>query len=192
MSRRVFGRARLELAFCVLLTDGRFFSGDEVSVFYDPMIAKLVVWDVDRRAALSALTYALTKYKVVGPENNVAFLLDLARHKAFVAGDVETGFIAKYRADLLPATVKPAPPSILAQAALFVLLKERAAANALARDSAGTVHCCLLFVVLLVVFAFVGFSRIVCLFVRRGFQVLAHRRLRQTPPRRAGRRRASD
>jgi len=67
--------------------------GDEVSVYYDPMIAKLVVWENDRDRALKSLVYALDQYKVVGPNTNVQFLKDLARHPSFVAGDVDTGFI---------------------------------------------------------------------------------------------------
>lgn len=127
----------LFLLHLTLLTPLTPLPGDDVSVFYDPMIAKLVVWDVDRHAALRALTYALTKYKVVGPENNVAFLLDLARHPAFVKGEVETGFIAKYKNDLLPAVPAPASPNAVAQAALWVLLKERAADAAMAASSSG-------------------------------------------------------
>ena len=64
-----------------------------MSVYYDPMIAKLVVWENDRDRALKSLVYALDQYKVVGPNTNVQFLKDLARHPSFVAGDVDTGFI---------------------------------------------------------------------------------------------------
>jgi 3-methylcrotonyl-CoA carboxylase alpha subunit len=65
-----------------------------VSVYYDPMIAKLVVWENDRDSAIKSLVYALDQYKVVGPNTNVQFLKDLITHPGFIAGDVETGFIA--------------------------------------------------------------------------------------------------
>lgn len=49
-------------------------SGDVVSVYYDPMIAKLIVHDVDRPRALRRLTTALEQYKVAGVHNNIEFL----------------------------------------------------------------------------------------------------------------------
>jgi len=76
--------------------------GDEVSVYYDPMIAKLVVWDTDRTSALQRLRVALDQYHVVGLHTNLNFLRQLARHKAFEEGKVETGFIAQHHADLIP------------------------------------------------------------------------------------------
>jgi len=78
-------------------------AGDEVSVFYDPMIAKLVVWDRDRDAALAALRYQLDRVQVVGPSTNVKFLRDLASHPAFINGEVETGFIKVRRRPRSPA-----------------------------------------------------------------------------------------
>ena len=85
-------------------------AGDEVSVYYDPMIAKLVVWDRDRDAALAALRYYLDRVQVVGPSTNVKFLKDLASHPAFIRGEVETGFIQ----------VRPPRPPARLLARLFV------------------------------------------------------------------------
>jgi len=69
-------------------------SGDTVSVFYDPMIAKLVVWDADRQSALRKLTRCLEQYQIVGVPTNIDFLTQLSRHPEFVAFDnVDTGFI---------------------------------------------------------------------------------------------------
>lgn len=62
-------------------------------VFYDPLIAKLIVHGSDRTEALRVLCKALREYQVVGPHTNIAFLQRLAEHPAFVKGDVETGFI---------------------------------------------------------------------------------------------------
>ena len=67
--------------------------GDTVSVFYDPMIAKLVVWAPDRTSALKLLSNALSEYQVVGPSTNIEFLKTMAKHPNFINGEVETGFI---------------------------------------------------------------------------------------------------
>jgi len=67
--------------------------GDEVSEYYDPMIAKLVVWGQDRTAALKKLTESLHRYQVAGVGTNIEFLGRLASHETFVEGDVHTGFI---------------------------------------------------------------------------------------------------
>jgi 3-methylcrotonyl-CoA carboxylase alpha subunit len=67
--------------------------GDEVSVHYDPMISKLVVWSENRTEALRVLRKALGEFEVVGPATNIEFLKTLASHKSFIDGDVDTGFI---------------------------------------------------------------------------------------------------
>ncbi|XP_024402894.1 methylcrotonoyl-CoA carboxylase subunit alpha, mitochondrial [Physcomitrium patens] len=78
--------------------------GDNVSVFYDPMIAKLVVWGRDRSAALTKLIDSLTKFQIAGLPTNIGFLKTLASHHAFAAGDVDTHFIDRFKTDLLPVT----------------------------------------------------------------------------------------
>src|SRR5262249_51486108 len=85
-------------------------AGDEISVHYDPMIAKLIVWDQDREAAVRRLRSALGGSQVAGLRNNVDFLRAIAAHPAFEAGEVDTGFIARFQEDLLPAD--PPPPYI--------------------------------------------------------------------------------
>jgi 3-methylcrotonyl-CoA carboxylase alpha subunit len=71
-----------------------FTQGSQIGVFYDPLIAKLVVHGRDRPEALRALRKALGEYKVVGVSTNVEFLRMLAGHEAFINGEVETGFIS--------------------------------------------------------------------------------------------------
>jgi 3-methylcrotonyl-CoA carboxylase alpha subunit len=61
--------------------------GDEVTPFYDPMIAKLIVHDRDRDSALRRLRQALRQIEIVGPASNVVFLHAVADHPAFVGGD---------------------------------------------------------------------------------------------------------
>ncbi|WLD59377.1 acetyl/propionyl/methylcrotonyl-CoA carboxylase subunit alpha [Salinispirillum sp. LH 10-3-1] len=77
--------------------------GDEVSMYYDPMIAKLIVWDVDRASAIRRMVKALEDYRIGGLTTNVSFLRRLANHPAFVAADLDTGFITHHEADLFPA-----------------------------------------------------------------------------------------
>ncbi|KAJ3182646.1 Methylcrotonoyl-CoA carboxylase subunit alpha, mitochondrial [Geranomyces variabilis] len=100
--------------------------GDEVSVYYvDPMISKLVVGGRDRDEALRALRNALAEFQVAGLHTNIEFLKALAAHPAFIAADVETGFIPKYEKDLLPPRPETAFVTF-AQAAVGALLKSSA------------------------------------------------------------------
>ncbi|PWN50707.1 hypothetical protein IE53DRAFT_343626 [Violaceomyces palustris] len=103
--------------------DTGFDSGDEISVHYDPMIAKLIVKGRDRQEALRVLTKALDEYEVVGPATNIEFLKNLANHHAFIEAKVETGFIPKYGDELQPPIPRPSVNS-LAQAALFIALRD--------------------------------------------------------------------
>ncbi|MDA1100488.1 MAG: acetyl/propionyl/methylcrotonyl-CoA carboxylase subunit alpha [Proteobacteria bacterium] len=103
--------------------------GDEVTMFYDPMIAKLVVWDRDRASALRRLLDGLERYEIAGVMTNVNFLAAVAAHPAFAAGDLETGFIDKYKGDLIP-TPGPIPDQALALACLDLLLARKGHAAA--------------------------------------------------------------
>jgi len=104
--------------------------GDQVSVHYDPMIAKLVVWGETRAIALQKLITCLTEYNISGLKTNVQFLIDLARHPEFQAGDVHTDFIPQHYDSLFPP--RSVTPSLLCQAALFSCIKDDEAAVAAA------------------------------------------------------------
>jgi 3-methylcrotonyl-CoA carboxylase alpha subunit len=108
--------------------------GDEISIHYDPMIAKLIVHGHDREGARLRLLRALEAMTIVGPANNVAFLRAVAAHPAFAAAEVDTGFIARHRAELVPDEA-PADANTLALAALAVLADRQAEAAAAARRS---------------------------------------------------------
>ncbi len=88
--------------------------GDAITPNYDPMIAKLIVHGENREQALQRLALALDEYAVVGFTNNVEFLQRVARHPAFVAAEIDTGFIARYNADLLPALPSPSDAALAA------------------------------------------------------------------------------
>ncbi|XP_075642052.1 methylcrotonoyl-CoA carboxylase subunit alpha, mitochondrial isoform X1 [Castanea sativa] len=74
--------------------------GDNVSMHYDPMIAKLVVWGENRAAALVKLKDCLSEFQVAGLPTNINFLQKLVKHWAFENGDVETHFIEHFKDDL--------------------------------------------------------------------------------------------
>ncbi|HUN52099.1 MAG TPA: acetyl/propionyl/methylcrotonyl-CoA carboxylase subunit alpha [Candidatus Sulfotelmatobacter sp.] len=109
--------------------------GDAVTPFYDPMIAKLVVWDRDRPSALSRLAGALAECQVAGCVTNLGFLARVAVHPAFAAAELDTGFIERHRAALVPAA-EPLADRALALAATAVLLQRQAGAAAAAAASA--------------------------------------------------------
>lgn len=74
--------------------------GDEVSVYYDPMIAKLVVWSENRDIALERLLKALREYHINGVTTNIEFLYNVAANKAFRDADLTTTFIEKHQDSL--------------------------------------------------------------------------------------------
>jgi len=96
--------------------------GDEVSVYYDPMIAKLIVWDENRERALVRLARALSEYRVSGVCTNISFLYNLATSKPFVEGNVDTGFIENHR-DLLFHDSETDRVQDLPLASLYLLLR---------------------------------------------------------------------
>ncbi|MDE1150700.1 MAG: acetyl/propionyl/methylcrotonyl-CoA carboxylase subunit alpha [Azospirillaceae bacterium] len=100
--------------------------GDAISIHYDPMIAKLIVWDKDRPRAVRRLRQALAGTEVGGLAANIPFLAAIAAHPAFLAADLDTRFIERYQADLLAPADAPAGET-LALAALGVLLERQAA-----------------------------------------------------------------
>src|SRR5690348_995272 len=109
--------------------------GDSVSIFYDPMIAKLIVWDEDRPRALARMREALAQCEVVGPKSNIAFLERLVRHPAIVGGTIDTGYLDRHLEEFLAGDEPPSPAALFA-AATAVLLDEEARALAEARAGA--------------------------------------------------------
>jgi 3-methylcrotonyl-CoA carboxylase alpha subunit len=98
-------------------------SGDEISIHYDPMIAKLIVWDRNRELARQRLVQALGDVELTGFANNIEFLQALARDPAFAKAEVDTGFIERHRERLF-APRAAAGDEIYAAAALSILLTE--------------------------------------------------------------------
>jgi 3-methylcrotonyl-CoA carboxylase alpha subunit len=97
-------------------------AGDEISPWYDPMIAKLIVWDRDRPAALARMRDALAGFEIVGLATNVDFLARLVASRAFAAADLDTGLIERSRDELFPAGTA-VPDEVLALATSAELLR---------------------------------------------------------------------
>ncbi len=98
-------RLRLPAADAHTRIDGGVIEGDTVTIFYDPMIAKLIVWDEDRPRALARLRDALAQCSIDGPKSNVAFLERLIRHPSVVDATIDTGTLDR---DLDAFMPKPA------------------------------------------------------------------------------------
>ncbi|MGI9501308.1 MAG: acetyl/propionyl/methylcrotonyl-CoA carboxylase subunit alpha [Geminicoccaceae bacterium] len=93
--------------------------GDEITSYYDPMIAKLITHGPSREAALGKLSAALAASRIAGSTTNIAFLSALAAHPGFARGAVDTGLIERDLDGL--TTVPPPPAEAWAMAALTVL-----------------------------------------------------------------------
>ncbi|MEO8123461.1 MAG: acetyl/propionyl/methylcrotonyl-CoA carboxylase subunit alpha, partial [Burkholderiales bacterium] len=76
--------------------------GDEITPYYDPMIAKLIVWGADRRQALARMRQALAQYRIVGVSNNVDFLARLVAVPSFANAQLDTSLIEREQALLFP------------------------------------------------------------------------------------------
>ena len=76
--------------------DGGIYEGAEVSIFYDPMIAKFAVWGRDRADAIGRMRRALDEYEIAGIKTTLPFFRNVIRDEVFVSGNLDTGFIAAY------------------------------------------------------------------------------------------------
>jgi 3-methylcrotonyl-CoA carboxylase alpha subunit len=108
--------------------------GDAITPYYDPMIAKLIVWGEDRAVALGRMRAALAAWEIVGVSSNVEFLARTVAGTAFSSADLDTHLIERCRAELFPADAG-AGDQELAAAALAELFAEEAQAAVKARAS---------------------------------------------------------
>jgi 3-methylcrotonyl-CoA carboxylase alpha subunit len=109
-------------------------AGDQITPWYDPMIAKLAVQGRDRAEALERLRHALAQVQIAGVVTNVAFLRRIAASRAFGAAELDTGLIERNRDELLRAPEKISEEA-LAAAAFAELSVEQQAAREHARRS---------------------------------------------------------
>jgi len=109
--------------------------GDTISVFYDPMIAKLVVWGEDREVARERLLNALGESGIIGVENNIAFLETLATHPDFIGNKIDTQYIDKKLDTLLADSQVELPENVLLAATVSILLDGKQAVDDMAKIS---------------------------------------------------------
>jgi 3-methylcrotonyl-CoA carboxylase alpha subunit len=107
--------------------------GDVVTIFYDPMIAKLIVHDADRPRALARLRDALALCEIEGPKSNIAFLERLVRHPAVVEGRIDTGYLDRHLDEFVGGDGDDAGP--IAAAAAAAMLQDESTTHAEAARS---------------------------------------------------------
>ena len=100
--------------------------GDEISVYYDPMIAKLIVWDESRERALDRLATALSEYRIGGTVTNLDFLYNLATTEAFAQADLDTGFIEKHAESIFHSRAQDIETELPIAAIALLLHKQQA------------------------------------------------------------------
>jgi len=115
--------------------DGGVIEGDTVTIFYDPMIAKLIVHDTDRTQALQRLREALAECEIIGPKSNIAFLERLARHPVVIEGRIDTGYLDRHLDEFLTGDASPSEHVLFAAATAALLHDERAVVAAAAHGS---------------------------------------------------------
>ncbi|MFA6231652.1 MAG: acetyl/propionyl/methylcrotonyl-CoA carboxylase subunit alpha [Rhodanobacter sp.] len=113
--------------------DAGVIEGDTVTIFYDPMIAKLIVHDSNRAQALQRLREALAACEIIGPKSNIGFLERLARHPAVVEGHIDTGYLDRHLEEFLVGDVLPTDQLLFA-ATTATLLHDEANVSSASAD----------------------------------------------------------
>ncbi len=111
-------------------TDTGVVEGSEITMFYDPMVAKLITHGADRAAAIEAMRDALDRYEIRGIANNIGFLSAIMRNQRFASGALTTGFIEEEFGggfDGMPLTLDALGIVVPVAATLHHRLVERAA-----------------------------------------------------------------
>jgi acetyl/propionyl-CoA carboxylase alpha subunit len=115
--------------------DSGIVEGSDVSVYYDPMLAKVIVWAETRALAIARAEQALRNFHILGVRTNIAFLLSILRHPRFVRGEVYTGFVDDAGDEIRQALHNNGPvPAALAAAAVHTDTAIVATTNADAID----------------------------------------------------------
>jgi len=81
--------------------DGSIYEGRDVPIYYDPLIAKLVVWGKDRKEAIERSVRALQEFKITGVKNNLKFLERIMQTRGFVEGNYTTHFVDENKKSLM-------------------------------------------------------------------------------------------
>ncbi|MGA9341791.1 MAG: biotin carboxylase N-terminal domain-containing protein [Rhodanobacteraceae bacterium] len=126
----VLERLRLPAPSRHVRIDAGVVEGDTVTIFYDPMIAKLITWDTTRDLALLRMREALAQCEIAGPKSNIAFLERLVRHPAIVEARIDTGYLDRHLDEFVGAQDTSDPTALFAAATLWLLHEEAAARQA--------------------------------------------------------------
>ena len=89
--------------------DSGFEQGNEVSIFYDPILAKLIAYGKNREEAIKRMVRALGEYHIVGVQTNIPALIWILNHNSFIDTSFDINFINKYYLPLLPDKWKAIP-----------------------------------------------------------------------------------
>jgi len=104
--------------------DNGVYEGGEVSMFYDPMIAKVTTWDHDRASAVALLRRSLDEFYIKGVLHNLAFLTALSANPRFLKGDLTTNFIEEeYPRGFLPVPLDASSIGIIVAVATLMHLR---------------------------------------------------------------------
>ncbi len=117
-------RLRLPASTDGVRVDSGVVEGDTVTIFYDPMIAKLIVHAPDRPAALARLRAALAACDIAGPKSNIEFLERLARHPAVVEGRIDTGYLDRHLDEFMPSAGEDETDLLIAATVAQLLAQE--------------------------------------------------------------------
>ncbi len=96
--------------------DSAAFTRGEISMFYDPMVAKVITWGSDRDACAATMNRALMEFQIVGTHTNRDFLLAIVNHPDFKAGALDTGFIPRHFSGVSMPVSSPAAAADIAAA----------------------------------------------------------------------------
>ncbi len=105
-------------------------TGDEVTIYYDPMIAKLIVYAESRLNAIRKMEWALAQYVILGLTTNLSFLKDVMQHPVFILGEATTHFIDDYLTPWTPPDNIPSDMAFIAAALSEFLEKSPVIATA--------------------------------------------------------------
>jgi 3-methylcrotonyl-CoA carboxylase alpha subunit len=97
--------------------------GDEVSIFYDPMLAKIISWGEDRPAAIANLKRALARTVLTGPRTNLPLLRGIVSHDDFAAAKMDTGYLDLHIEEIIEALAKPDEIALISAACAIAMNK---------------------------------------------------------------------
>ncbi|MCX6400029.1 MAG: ATP-grasp domain-containing protein [Propionibacteriales bacterium] len=117
--------------------DAGFRSGDDVSVYYDPMLAKVIAYGADREQAVRLLARTLADSRVHGVVTNRDLLVGILREDEFIAGDIDTGYLTRHTPEQLTTADERRLPVHALAAALADQAERRASAPVLGRVPSG-------------------------------------------------------